>query len=49
MANLTVFQNFRKSGPIFKGFSTSKSADFTSFFGNFGEMEPSSKDFLVKK
>ena len=41
------FRNFRKSGPISKGFSTSKMADFT-IFCNFCEMGPPSKDFLIK-
>ena len=43
-----VFQNFCKStGPISKGFSTTKMADFT-IFRNFCDMGPSSKDFLTK-
>ena len=41
-------RNFRKSGPISKGFSTSKIVDFT-IFCNFCEMGPSSKDFLKSK
>ena len=40
-----VFQNFHKLGPISKGFSASKMADFT-IFCNFGEMGPSFKDFF---
>ena len=43
------FQNFRKSGPISKGFSASKTADFTFFSRNYGEMGPSSKDFFGLK
>ena len=41
------FQKFHKSVLISKGFSASKTGDFTIFF-NFGEMGSSSKDFLTK-
>ena len=40
------FQNFCKSGPISKGFSTSETADFTIFSQFFCEMGPSSKDLF---
>ena len=39
------FQIFCKLGPISKGFSTLKMADF-KIFHNFCEMGPSSKDFF---
>ena len=39
------FRNFRKSGPISKGFSTSKWL-ILQFFRDFCEMGPSSKDFF---
>ena len=42
------FQNFRKLGPIAKGFSASKTADFTFFSRNYGEMGPSLRIFWLK-
>ena len=42
------FRNFRKSGPISKGFSTSKWL-ILQFFRDFCEMGPSSKDFFGAK
>ena len=40
--------NFQKSGPNFKGFSTSKMVDFTIFFATFVKWDPLLMIFLNK-
>ena len=42
------FRNFRKSGPISKGFSTSTRTDFTIFFAIFVKWDPLLRIFLTK-
>ena len=52
MADIMVFFNSGKSGPISKGFSSLHqkrlAADFTFFFHNVGERDPLLRIFLTK-